>query len=602
MVSSSLSWVISIMQNRIPPQLFGTWLATGILLILGSLNLFHPLLNGEWVLEPGDSRWNMYLLEHRFKVLTDRNYPGSYATAPFWIPDNRNNLASSDLMAGAEPFYFVPRLFLSRDSAYQTFLVLAAFLNFASFTLLVTECGAGRPVALGAATLFAYGAHRVQHLEHSQFALQLWGVLAVWCWLKLWRTQRPWYLFGLVLTLGLHAATSAYAGYFLVLGLAVWSLVWGGLDWPGVVRLWASLRQHLPSWAGAAAGGVFVPVLLLTPYWHEYGTGVIRNWGSVNTYIPKPVFWLRPLQGTAWWHFVHWLYPALSLNECHFLGFAAWLAVLVGLWQFAKTAEARADVRMRLAVSALLSACFMFFLVTRWIPGVPPLWRLCYLALPWASGMRDIRRISLAANLLVLVAAALFVKVIMERGAPRRWLWSLAALAAVENITPWVHHLPRDWYAIPTNEIREILRGSRSAAGYLDPALSDFKHPDLAFNFTMQLVGQELNVPVINGPDLAFNLPGYPSVLTPFEVGEKKDRLDRQGFVYLVPRVKEEELTAALRQNGFVWQKSRRTFSVYVLAETGHFHAAGEDHTSALLLCSKSKQTDVGSARAVSLH
>lgn len=557
------------MENRTSRQ-FVTWLATAILVVAGSLNLFHPLLSGEWVLEPGDSRWNMYLLEHHFKVLTDHNYPGSYATAPFWIPHNQDNLANSDLMAGAEPFYFLQRLFLSRDAAYQTFLVFAALLNFASFTLLMAECGAGGPAALGAAALFAYGAHRVQHLEHSQFALQFWGVLAVWCWLRLWRTQRPRYLFGLALTLGLHAATSAYAGYFLALGLAVWSVARGVLDRPGIILLWRSLPRHMLSWVGALAGGAVVPVLLLMPYWRAYGTGLIRDWSAVNTYIPKPVFWVRPLPETVWWHVVHWLYPALSLNECHFLGFAAWAAALAGLWQFTRTAEARADARMRLAVSALLSACCLFFLVTRWVPGVPPLWRLCYLALPGASGMRDVRRISLAANLLVLVAAALFVKVSLERGVARRWLWSLAALAAVENITPWVDHLARDWYAGPTTEMREIMRGSRLAAAYLDSAVPDYKHPDAAFNYTMQLVGQELNVPVINGSSGRI-LPGYPPVMTPSDVSEKKDQIDRQGLVYLVPRLKEQELADALRENGFEWRESRRTFSVYVLTETRHF-------------------------------
>jgi hypothetical protein len=51
-------------ENRTARQ-FGTWLAPAILVAAGLLNLFDPWLNGEWVLEPGDSRWNMYLLEHR---------------------------------------------------------------------------------------------------------------------------------------------------------------------------------------------------------------------------------------------------------------------------------------------------------------------------------------------------------------------------------------------------------------------------------------------------------------------------------------------------------------------------------------------------------
>jgi hypothetical protein len=116
--------------------------------------------------------------------------------------------------------------------------------------------------------------------------------------------------------------------------------------------------------------------------------------------------------------------------------------------------------------------------------------------------------------------------------------------------------------------MRETLLGASSAAAYFDPALpTDYFHPDSAFNYTMQLVGQELNVPIMNGSSGRV-LAGYPPVMTPPDVSDKKDQLNLQGFVYLVPRVKEQELAHALRENRFLWRESRKTFSVYVLAET----------------------------------
>ena len=76
--------------------------------LLGVANLFHPLLFGLNLGDIGDTLMVKFLLEHHYKVLTDRAYPGSYATAPFWYPESENNLARSELMTGAAPVYILP--------------------------------------------------------------------------------------------------------------------------------------------------------------------------------------------------------------------------------------------------------------------------------------------------------------------------------------------------------------------------------------------------------------------------------------------------------------------------------------------------------------
>jgi len=53
--------------------------------------------------------------------------------APFWYPESENNMARSEMLTGAQPFYFLPRLFFPRDKAYQGFFVLAGTANFLAF-------------------------------------------------------------------------------------------------------------------------------------------------------------------------------------------------------------------------------------------------------------------------------------------------------------------------------------------------------------------------------------------------------------------------------------------------------------------------------------
>jgi len=535
-------------------------LFAAVVAVSGCLNLFHPLLQGKWAGNVGDGRWNMYLVEHHYKVLTDSKYPGTYSTAPFWYPGNRNNLAFSDLMAGALPLYILPRSVLPRETAFQAFLILAALCNFAAFLLLLLEAGAAAPIAIAGAGVFAFGAHRVQmHLGYTQYALQAYGVLSIWCWLRFWRTRRPIYLFGLVLAAGLQTATGAYAGYLLVLALVIMTVVRCLVEPVERIELWHALRRGYFAWAGALACGAVVPAILLLPYLRTSGAALRREWWEVSLFFPSPLFWFQPLRQTLWWWLCRWTLGEPQWPESHFIGAAVWLAVIAGLWWFLRRAPSRNDARVRLAAVCTISELTLMLLVTRWWANAPTPWRLLYDFLPGANEMRDVRRLSLAANPLLLLAGSLVVTCAATRYTRRWWLWCVAALALAENVTPFAYQYDRDWYAEPSEEIRAALRGASSAAGFLDPAL-----PDWAFNYNLQLIAQEMDVPLVNGASGHY-IPGYPPIIRPGDVASKGQVLAFNGLVYLVPRAAEQELSRELRENGFTLRNSGQTFAVYTL-------------------------------------
>jgi hypothetical protein len=87
---------------------------------------------------------------------------------------------------------------------------------------------------------------------------------------------------------------------------------------------------------------------------------------------------------------------------------------------------------------------------------------------------------------------------------------------------------------------------------------------EAAFNYNFQLIGQELNIPVINGSS-GRNIPGNPPVIRPADVAAKAGRLSFNGLVYLVPRASEAALAAELESAGFSRQSAGERFSVYVL-------------------------------------
>lgn len=539
------------------PRLTRWSVAAAAVVCLGCVNLFHPLARGEWVGNIGDGRWNMYLLEHHYKVLTDRQYPGTYSSAPFWVPDHRNNLAYSDLMAGGEPLYAPARLFLSRDQASQVFLVLSALVNFGAFWLLALEAGAGPVAAIAAAGVYAFGAHRVQHLGHTQFALQAWGALALWSLLRFLRLRRSRYVAGFVFALGLQTATAAYAGYMLMMGACLWIAFWAVLN-PGEFReVLAASRRDALSWLGAATAAAIVPLLLLTPYLRMFGGALRRDWWEVKLHLPTADFWFQPLAGTLLDH-VRASWSALPpVQECHSAGLAVWLAVAAGL---ALWWRSRQDARLRLMAASAAVALVLLALVTRWTADGWTLWRMLYDHVPGADGMRDVRRISIAANTFLILAAALAAGRLLQTRGGRTAALALAALALAENAAPHRNHYARDWYRDASQEIRTAMRGAGVVGAFLDPEV-----PDYAFNYNLQFLGQETNVPLLNGSSGRY-IPGYPPIIRPADVLSKGDRLDFNGLLYLVPRTAERGLGKELAGAGMSLIRRGNRFALYTPA------------------------------------
>ena len=539
--------------------------------LLGVANLFHPLLYGRYLGDIGDTRMMLFLLEHQYKLLTDKAYPGTYSTGPFWFPDSANNMAHSDMLTGGEPIYFFPRLFLSPEHAYQAFFLIAATLNFLAFFWLCRSLKVRSPVVAAlAAWVFAFGMYKVQHTVHTQLYIEFWGVAFWSCLIRFLESPSRLAVCGAALFLGLQALTSPYTGVFYTIGALFFAAGYGWIvnraAWP---RAFHFLRLDIFGALGAAAAGALPSMILLAPYWKEAG-GLARSWQEAFMFTAAPGFWFVPLQGSPWWWLARLAGKLPPPHETYFLGAVFWLLALGAVAALAFSRSWRASKTGRLAAVSAVVALLLILLVTplrhEWA-----LWHGFFQWFPGAKGIRDIRRIAIVSDLGLLLAGALFLDRIVERAGPRLGrvlLYGCAAVALVENcpfqglvhaqdaVYPGMYTYPGNWYQKQTADLIDLMDGSRSAYIYPDPQVFYFSH-----EYTAELIGQQMDIPVMNG--YSSFMAGHPLKMSPREALAQGTRFDFDGFRYLVPVSIEAAMQDQLRQAGLSFIRRGAFFAAY---------------------------------------
>ncbi|MEK7404288.1 MAG: hypothetical protein AAB225_04200, partial [Acidobacteriota bacterium] len=271
-------------------------------------------------------------------------------------------------------------------------------------------------------------------------------------------------------------------------------------------------------------------------------------------------------------------------HETHFIGFVfMFLAIGSAVW-FAWHRPWRAEDRGRTALAFVAASAALALLVSD-LGGGMALWRLVHDFLPGASGIRDVRRISVVVNLGLLASGALFLDYLVRCGRRRTGrivLTTAVFVALLENCTllalvpaekwrEWdrgrrfgfydqqygMYSRRRDWYGPQSAEMAELLKGRSAAYVAHDPQMPEFAHGS-----TVQLVGQQLNVPVVNGHTASLRT-GYGPKMRPREVLEKGTRFDFTGFAYLLPVSEEVRMREEMRRAGLSLVRRGRYFALY---------------------------------------
>ena len=470
-----------------------------------------PYLNPERIPgDLGDNRFNMVVLEHGYAWLTGK--ASSFWSAPFFYPAPKV-IASSDAHLGTLPAFAALRLTgLSREDAFQAWMVLACLLNFSACYLVLRRLGGGAAGSLAGAFLFAFGLPSAHQATHAQLLPRFLVPLAFGALIDCWRAPRPGALALCLAALVGQIYCGIYLGFFLALclGLLLLILLLRSGDVPGLFKTLVA-RPGNVLWLVvlvALAGAALLPLAL--PY-AEAGAA-LGMWppGEIAAMTPRPASWLSAPQSPLW-SWLGRLGPDLPVPQEHalFVGLVP-LAALAALPVLARRAPGQAD---RTALAMLWLALVAAVLTLHVFGG-----SLYGLIAPHVPGMGAIRSVARIVLVLLFPLAVVLCRVVDRLAARARtpWASSLAlfaslALLAADQAAP----LPSFSKAQALARVAAV----KAAVGPVAPDRVLFHAPDapgqgqaFAVHLDAMLAAQDLGMATVNG--FSGHTPlGYPAAL-----------------------------------------------------------------------------------------
>lgn len=491
-------------------QAFIRWMLAALVSVAAYMMLAWPFLSTDTVLtDPGDTRFNLYILEHTFRYLIglDASYqsPGIFYPFP-------GTLLFSDTHAGSVPFYILFRsLGASPFTAFTLWIFAGYLLTFWATYYAFLRFGFAPLPAVVAAVVFSFSLPSLAQIGHAQLVYRLGIPLA---FLSLWNFLRGG-LFRdaclLIIWIGYQLLCSVYLGMFLLLSLGAFAAcsIFLNRDVRPLSRLPLQVIQDARRffatgairWAALAAVVAAAAAWLL--YAHHrwaamYGLG--RHWPEISTMLPRPLSYLL-MNGLPYWNVIYTTFIHENVPMAHehnmFLGVGAWGLLIVG-----SVATLSGNVPpefRRLSQAAMLTLVCLFVLLTK----VGSFSLYYYIsALPGLNAIRGVSRIGIVMVFpsALLIAAAVDVMLRSRPRLPSTVVLCLLVTAVVAEIVM----LKKPAFQVADSNIRveAIVKEARDrSAGIANPILfvNEGDEPGYMIHLDAMLAAQQLGWPTVNG-------------------------------------------------------------------------------------------------------
>jgi hypothetical protein len=502
----------------------------GLVLFCGIWIAFAPTISSGLVqTDPGDTLLNHYILEHSWKWLSDAGYSSAYWSPPCFFPAEQT-LAYSENLLGTAPIYWLARAYSGELAAYQFWMIAVAGLTYVAMAWTLGRFGVTHLLAALGAGCFAFGLPRVNQLCHQQMLPSMFSPLAVY-WL--WQFLDVPTLGRIALTIALvtlQLLASVYLGWFLVVGLAVFTVSVICLQPSRRMPIFQLVRHRYGSLGliAAIAAGVFVALFL--PY-VKANQGFHRSYRhEVALMLPSAASWLSPPPASLWANVLSPIEGPLS-HEHHLFPGAVFVlllsaAVVIGL------------VRRRLPPVAwvcLATAAVLMLVSLRF--GHMSAWHVVHSYVPGAQGIRAVTRIFAVVLLFGWIGSLIAVsdwlrskQQFATAAGAVLLLWGLA-----EQYQPNLPAFDARPFFVETDRMASEMRGAKAAYVELDPAA-----PYWTCQLAAMWAGLKANVPVVNGYS-GRTPPGYPDEKLSHDAAALSEWLNgREIRIIAAPRLVEE--------------------------------------------------------------
>ena len=490
------------------------WYLTALLVGIVFLGYLVPLTEFFTAVpgDLGDVRYNAWVLEHLYRVLTGRHDAG------LWNPEHyypfQGALVFSDNHFGNAASYIAARLFgLSREDAFNVWFATGTLLNFASALYVLRRLGFSLAASALGAFFFTFTLPVVAKDGHAQLVHRFPAPLAVLALWQAFERRRVVDLARAAFFTVWQFYCSIYLGLFLVYLLAAVAasiaLVRRPAGWPQ----WRDGLRAESSRTRWAAAGVFAASALALAYLGAKYFLVSRQYSVsdgwtleyITQYLPRPISYLVTDVTPLLQWLTEYTYVPMRHEQNLFVGLGALALLCTAMLGRARAHNPQLVLAMLVALGLLIAGTLSVEFVSlyhliAWVPGI--------------SAVRCVSRIILIMliPMSVLIAAAadlLWSRFGTTAARGAAVLAGLVVLLATEPLTFIPNNMPIEQWRMRLDRVKARLPASIPEDAIL--LLRSGSPKELMQVYTeldAMLIGQDLGYPVLNGAS-PFAPPGY---------------------------------------------------------------------------------------------
>jgi hypothetical protein len=371
----------------------------------------------------GDTRFNMYILEHGFQFITRQVH--YFWGAPFFYPFSPA-LALSDNLIGSMPVYATFRILsFDRETAFQLWFIMLCILNFFATFYVLKKLTNHTILALAGAYVFAFSIFHFSQFNHAQTFPRFIMPLVIYWMIRYFENYKLKYFWMMITGIAYQFYCGMYLGIYLSLTGFILFLILLSLNYRDAQRKRFFSGSNLYDIAFPLSVFILMLMPIAIPYLRFYSITSYRNYNDTFATIPIPSsYFFSHIASIPWYK--------LSLigirdncpwwDQTLFVGIIPWLGMIASIVFFFKKGfiasnKALFSILITLLICILLTTRFGNFTLFKWL-----------FKLPGISSMGTVPRIMNMFVLFFAMIPCLFMNSIIKK---RRTLWFSILLLAI---------------------------------------------------------------------------------------------------------------------------------------------------------------------------
>jgi hypothetical protein len=281
-----------------------------LFLTAGWVFILAPVCTGGFVPgNEGDSRFNLYILEHFYQCLYGT--ADSFINAPFFYPWPKTIGFSDTHWITGLIYAVLCAVGMDGMDAFASWFALGNLLNFLAAYFVFRKCGLRDPGAAVGAFLYAFALPVTFQFTHVQLAYRAAVPLALYFLQRYLDSKNPIDGAFMAFSIALQTACTFYIGIFSILLLVGWILGWVMLKIHDHVGVYPAVKGLFPDLSGRRRNVMATVLMVIALTTLILGIlpnieaaklyGFKRGWGEIRDGLPSLQSYVLAFHSHLWW-------------------------------------------------------------------------------------------------------------------------------------------------------------------------------------------------------------------------------------------------------------------------------------------------------------